>query len=351
MLLCQKTYLWKSKLFRMKKIMFFLFILFFGYSFIGAQDTVQDRDFWLARYMSVSMPLKSVKIVSTYGYRKDPFTKKRSSHNGLDLQARYENVYSMLDGVVESVGSDKRSGNYIVVRSGNYTLSYCHLSRKYINEGDSVNAGETIAVSGNTGRSTGPHLHLTFRKGGELLDPHLLLLYVKKVRKECLNALGGSTQAYEPVSCSDFLSQYAAMAMVHQKRYGIPASVTLAQMALESSWGTSALALNGNNYFGIKATKKWIADGKPYSLHDDEKRNEKFCNYTTVEESMEHHSKLLTSSHYKRYCSHSPTDYHNWLVGLIRGGYASGKGYVATCEKIIRQYKLYLYDKVAAEGT
>ena len=316
----------------------------------SAQDSIPDRDYWIDRYMSVSFPLKKVRINSTYGIRKDPFTRKSARHNGIDLQANYENVFSMFDGVVERVGSDNRSGNYVVVRSGPYTLSYCHLSNKYINEGDTVNAGDAIAISGNTGRSIGPHLHITFKKNGELSDPHLLLLYVKKVRSECLAALGGREQAFEPLSRADFISQYAAMAMNHQRRYGIPASVTLAQMALESNWGMSGLAVNGNNFFGIKATHKWLADGKPYSLHDDEKPNEKFCNYSTVEESMDHHSRLLTSAHYKRFCSHSSTDYHNWLVGLIKGGYASGKGYVASCEKIIKQYKLYLYDLAAAEG-
>lgn len=317
---------------------------------VSAQDTIPDRDYWIDRYMSVSFPLKKVKISSTFGTRKDPFTKKSARHNGLDLLANYENVFSMLDGVVERVGSDNRSGNYVIVRSGSYKISYCHLSKKYINEGDTVNAGDAIAISGNTGRSTGPHLHITFRKDGQLADPHILLLYVKKVRNECISALGGKVQAYEPVSRADFLSQYAAMAMNHQRRYGIPASVTLAQMALESNWGMSDLAMNGNNYFGIKATRKWVADGKPYSLHDDEKHNEKFCNYSTVEESMDHHSRLLTSNHYRKFCSFSQTDYHNWLVGLIKGGYASGKGYVASCEKIIKKHKLYLYDRVAAEA-
>lgn len=304
----------------------------------------KDKEYWINRYSSVSYPVKTLKVSSTFGVRKDLFTKKKASHNGLDLKANYENVYSMFDGIVEKVGSDKRSGNYVMMRYGAFTVSYCHLSRKYVNVGDTVWAGDAIAVSGNTGRSTGPHLHLTVRKNGQLYNPHTLLLYIKKVKKECIAALGGEDAAMEPWSCSDFISRYAAMAMDHQKRYGIPASVTLAQMALESDWGQSELAINGKNYFGIKATRKWVADGKPFSEHDDEKRNEKFCNYASVEESMEHHSKLLTSKHYQRYCAFPATDYQNWLRGLIKAGYASGKGYVASCEKIIRQYNLHKYD-------
>lgn len=304
----------------------------------------KDRDYWINRYSSVSFPVKTLKVSSTYGIRKDPFTKKKVNHNGLDLKANYENVYSMFDGTVEKIGSDNRSGNYVTMRYGAFTVSYCHLSRKYVNVGDTVWAGDPIAVSGNTGRSTGPHLHLTVKKNGKLYNPHTLLLYIKKVKKECVAALGGESYVSEPWSCSDFISRFAAMAMDHQRRYGIPASVTLAQMALESDWGQSELATNGNNYFGIKATRKWVADGKPYSEHDDEKRNEKFCNYASVEESVEHHSKLLTSKRYQRFCSFPATDYQNWLRGLIKAGYASGKGYVASCEKIIKQYNLHKYD-------
>lgn len=328
-------------------------ILFFLFSVItmtvlgqGHVDSISnsDKSYWTNRYYSVSFPVKTLKISSTYGYRKDPFTKKKVKHNGLDLSVRYENVYSMFDGIVEKIGSDSRSGNYIKMRYGAYLVSYCHLSRKYVNEGDTVWAGDPIAVSGNTGRSTGPHLHLTVKKGDTVVDPHTLLLYIKKVKQECLAALGGNGYVSEPWSCSDFISRYAAMAMEHQKRYGIPASVTLAQMALESSWGQSDLATNGNNYFGIKASRQWIADGKPYSLHDDEKRNEKFCNYASVEESVEHHSRLLTSKHYQRYCAFPSTDYKNWLRGLMRAGYATEKHYIANCEKIIKKYNLHQYD-------
>ena len=88
--------------------------------------------------------------------------------------------------------------------------------------------------------------------------------------------------------------------MEQQRQYGIPASVTLAQMAFESDWGRSYLARKGNNYFGIKCSPQWLAEGRPYSLHNDDKPDEKFCNYATVEESIDHHSRLLMSDRYKR---------------------------------------------------
>lgn len=316
--------------------------------FAGRKDTTAlKREYWIARYQSVSFPLKKIQITSTFGTRRDPFTKEKAYHSGLDLQANYENVYSMFDGIVETIGSNSRSGNFIVMRYGEYTVGYCHLSRRYVNEGDSVYAGDAIGVSGCTGRATGPHLHLSCRKEGKARDPHDLLLYIKQVREQCLEALGVRERPAEPISCTDFISRYAAMAMDHQRRYGIPASVTLAQMALESDWGNSDLAVKGNNFFGIKATRKWIADGKPYSLHDDEKKNEKFCNYDAVEESMEHHSKLLMSDRYKACRKHSPTDYHGWLLAIKKANYATNPKYVQTCENIIKKHKLYRFDQEA----
>ena len=77
----------------------------------------------------------------------------------------------------------------------------------------------------------------------------------------------------------EYTEQYADYAMEQMRRYGIPASVTLAQGILESSNGQSRLAQNENNHFGIKATPEWIAEGGRYSLYSDDKPNEKFCKY------------------------------------------------------------------------
>ena len=138
--------------------------------------------------------------------------------------------------------------------------------------------------------------------------------------------------------------------MEQQQRYGIPASVTLAQMAYESFWGKSTLATAGNNYFGIKCSSDWLAAGKPYSLHNDDHPNEKFCNYATVEESIDHHSRLLMSDRYKRCRRYSSTDYHNWLVGIKAAGYATAPDYVKKLESMIKRYKLYLFDHLALKA-
>ena len=155
----------------------------------SAKSGPSGRDYWIERYLSVSYPLKSVKVSSHFGKRKDPFTGEVSHHSGLDLQAHYEEVYSMFDGIVENVGSDSRSGNYIILRHGEYTVSYCHLSKVTVKKGDELIAGDPVGYTGSTGRSTGPHLHITCKYKGETRDPYTLLLYIKDVREEAVNAL------------------------------------------------------------------------------------------------------------------------------------------------------------------
>ena len=126
----------------------------------------------------VALPLKNIHISSGFGMRMHPIYHKRILHNGIDLSARYENVYSMFPGTVVKVGQDNRSGKFVTVRTGDYTISYCHLSQPFVKENDFVIAGSNIALSGNTGASTGPHLHLTTKKDGKAFDPTILLEYI-----------------------------------------------------------------------------------------------------------------------------------------------------------------------------
>ena len=112
--------------------------------------------------------------------RRHPISHKYVLHNGIDLLARYEKVYSMFPGTVVRVGEDDRSGKFLVIRTGGYTISYCHLSLHLVGENDYVNAGTVIAISGNTGASTGPHLHITAKKDGKAFNAAILLEYIKK---------------------------------------------------------------------------------------------------------------------------------------------------------------------------
>ena len=138
-----------------------------------SMDSKQKQ--WISSYTSITYPLKSIKVTSPYGYRRDPFTGKLSWHNGLDLRAKNEPAYAMMDGIVEKVGYDNHSGNYVTLRHGNYHVSYCHLSSIIVRKGEYVYPGIIVGVTGNTGRSTGSHLHLTCKKGSKSVNPGILL--------------------------------------------------------------------------------------------------------------------------------------------------------------------------------
>ena len=112
-----------------------------------------------------------------------------------------------------------------------------------------------------------------------------------------------------------YAMKYAEYAMEQMRRYGIPASVTLAQGILESSNGQSRLAQNENNHFGIKATPAWIAEGGRYGIYTDDKPNEKFCSYDSVGDSYEHHSRFLKEN--SRYAQYLCTLYRIFVIEPI----------------------------------
>ena len=146
----------------------------------------EDR---IRQYLSVSFPLKKIQINSKFGMRMHPIYHKYIMHNGIDLHARHEDVLSILPGTVLRVGYDNRSGKYVTVKTANYTVSYCHLSEQYVKPNDFLLAGEPLGLTGNTGASTGEHLHLTTKKDGKAFDPTILLEYVRSVKSSCMTDL------------------------------------------------------------------------------------------------------------------------------------------------------------------
>lgn len=124
-------------------------------------------------------PLKGkLRISSRFGQRRNPFGKKSSEfHSGIDLSAKAGTpIYAMLPGEVAHIGYDSRSGNYIKLRHGSFTVSYCHLIRKpNIPVGSKVLPGQPVAHVGSTGRSTGPHLHITLKYNGKFMDPSMII--------------------------------------------------------------------------------------------------------------------------------------------------------------------------------
>lgn len=144
----------------------------------------------ILHYTSVSFPLKQLRVNSPFGKRKDPFTGKKAQHNGVDLFARNDEVYSIMLGDVIKSGVDRKSGIYVKMQYGEYTVSYCHLSKAVVKRGDIVNAGEIIGISGNTGtRSTGEHVHISVKYKSHYIDPTILFDYVRETQQECLQKL------------------------------------------------------------------------------------------------------------------------------------------------------------------
>lgn len=87
-------------------------------------------------------------------------------HNDIDLHAYNDEVYAMLSGVFKKVEYVKRSVNFIILQHENYSVDYCHFSRVTIKKKMPVLTGDVVGITGNTGRSTGEHLHITLRYKG-----------------------------------------------------------------------------------------------------------------------------------------------------------------------------------------
>ena len=122
----------------------------------------------------ISMPLKNgISVTSPFGNRTHPIFGGQKLHNGADLKANYEKVYAILDGKIIDAGFDsKGGGNYIKIKHSNsFVTSYLHLSEIYYKVGEWVNAGFIIAKSGNSGNSTGPHLHFSVSENGNYINP------------------------------------------------------------------------------------------------------------------------------------------------------------------------------------
>lgn len=127
------------------------------------------------------LPLDTLVVTSPYGYRIDPFTRKRKMHSGMGFRASSDKVYAMMPGKVLKVGYDKVSGNYITLQHGSITVSYCHLSQVLKNKNEFVTVGEVVGVTGNTGRSTGEHLHLTCKIKDKKVNPMIILDYISNL--------------------------------------------------------------------------------------------------------------------------------------------------------------------------
>ena len=139
---------------------------------------ISDEKEWMPSLSKIVMPLKSnLYITSGYGSRIHPIFGSLKMHNGIDLKANYEDVHAVLDGIITEAGWDsKGGGNFIKIKHFNrFETSYLHLSEIYCKVGEKVRAGFIIGKSGNTGNSTGPHLHFAVKEFGQSINPYHFL--------------------------------------------------------------------------------------------------------------------------------------------------------------------------------
>lgn len=144
-----------------------------------------------------------------------------------------------------------------------------------------------------------------------------------------------------------YIKKYRKIAVKEMKKYGIPASITLAQGMLESGNGKSRLARKGRNHFGIKCTSDW--DGRTIK-EDDDKKDECFRRYRKAEHSFRDHSEFIAyRDRYKFLFEYDKRDYKAWAYGLKQAGYATNPKYPELLINLIDRYELHKYDKKNAK--
>ncbi len=145
-----------------------------------APDTDISRELLIKtdRYLELfnSIPLACPgpsRITSKYGPRIDPFNKTKAFHAGIDFGGTIgDNIYVTGNGVVKTSSTSKSFGEFIVIDHGHgFATLYAHLSKRLVQRGDKVSRGQVIGLLGNTGRSTGPHLHYEIHRNNKTIDP------------------------------------------------------------------------------------------------------------------------------------------------------------------------------------
>ena len=147
-----------------------------------------------------------------------------------------------------------------------------------------------------------------------------------------------------PEVTNAYILQYKNIAMSNMKKYGIPASIILAQGILESGSGQSNLALTANNHFGIKCAKDWNGEAV---YQDDDASQECFRKYRKAEESYQDHADFISQrTRYASLFDLSKGDYKGWAKGLKAAGYATDPNYPDKLIGYIESYHLDQYDNM-----
>ena len=127
------------------------------------------------------------------------------------------------------------------------------------------------------------------------------------------------------------------------RQYGVPASISLAQGLIESRAGTSKLAVENNNHFGMKCFSRNCRKGHCTNFTDDSHKDF-FLKFTNPWDSWRKHSQMISTGRYARLKRYG-RDYRAWANGLKSVGYATDRGYASKLIGVIERYELYQYDR------
>lgn len=139
------------------------------------------------RYLPIGRPVKG-SITSKYGKRHDPLNNKSAFHSGIDFRGKKgEPIHATADGVVKKAFRNGGYGNYVLIDHGNgYTTSYAHMQKFLVHKGDRVERGQLIGLVGNSGRSTGSHLHYEIALDNKSINPYKFL-YTASMSKKLIS--------------------------------------------------------------------------------------------------------------------------------------------------------------------
>lgn len=151
-----------------------------GGLFVEQPDTERDELIYKAdkylkaiSYLPFGKPVEG-KITSRFGKRKDPVNGKNAFHTGIDFRGQKgEKIYATADGVVKKAFRNGGHGNYVLIDHGNgYKTSFSHMQAFLVRKGERVKRGQIIGLVGNTGRSTGTHLHYEISLDNKPMNPY-----------------------------------------------------------------------------------------------------------------------------------------------------------------------------------
>ena len=165
-----------------------------------------------------ALPVNNFKVTSGFGSRNAPLKGASTNHNGLDLAVPLNSdVFSPMNGVVEKIYYNNLGGKQLIIRNADGSRSgFAHLNDYDVSIGDSVKKGQKVALSGNTGNSTGPHLHFTWHDpNGNLVDPRTVFNFESYKKSSSQNSGSENQMSFTHnnpmnVHYGDFAAKYGA---------------------------------------------------------------------------------------------------------------------------------------------